>query len=207
MVNDMQVHEVSQKEERKLLEIVDIHLKTFEGFFLTFMGRGFLYHMYLSYCEDANSNLLVAVDENNKIIGFVAYSEDMSGLYKHMIKRHLIAFAWYSVGAFLRKPKVFMRLVRAFLKPSESKREECYVELSSIGVEPGVKSKGVGTQLIDAVKSRVDFTKNEYISLETDAVSNDAVNCFYMKNGFELVREYETREGRKMNEYRYVQKP
>ena len=150
----------------------------------------------------ANSGVLVAEDPNG-VVGFLAYSENLSGLYKYMIKTRLIPFAWYSLGAFLRKPTVFMRLIRAFLKPGESRREEKYVELASIGVSPHCKSAGVGTQLVSYLKELVDFDAVAYISLETDAVNNEGANHFYVKNGFVLEREYETHEGRKMNEYRY----
>lgn len=193
-----------EKNDRKVIdEIVEIHLETFEGFFLTFMGRGFLKQMYSSYCTHSFSDILVAFDENDKTVGFVAYSGDISGLYKHMIKTRLVSFAWFSLGAFFRKPTVFMKLVRAFLKPSESARAEEYVELASIGVKPCNKSSGIGSKLIDALKTRVDFDKYSYIALETDAVNNDATNSFYLKNGFVLEKEFETHEGRKMNEYRY----
>jgi len=179
-------------DEKALLHAVTaVHMETFPGFFLTFMGKGFLQKMYLSYCEYGEAALLAAV-EDGRVLGFLAYACDMSGLYKYMIRHHLFAFARYSAGAFFRKPSVFMRLLRAFLKPSETKREEAYVELASIG-----------TALIDALKARVDFAKYAYITLETDAVDNEAVNRFYQKNGFTLARTYETREGRKMNEYRY----
>ena len=193
-----------EKTDKKIIDdIVDIHLATFEGFFLTFMGRGFLRQMYLSYTQHDKSEILAAFD-GDKVVGFLAFSCDMSGLYKFMIKHHLIQFAWYSLGAFLRKPKVFMRLVRAFLKPGEASREEEYIELASIGVDPTVKSKGVGSQLIDALKAKVDFDKFAYITLETDAVNNEGANHFYKKNGFVIEREFETNEGRKMFEYRYV---
>ena len=96
-----------------------------------------------------------------------------------------------------------MRLIRAFLKPSETQREDAYVELASIGVKPDSISKGVGSQLIDSLKERVDFSTYAYITLETDAIDNEKANRFYQKNGFALEREFETREGRKMNEYRY----
>lgn len=167
------------------------------------MGKGFLRQMYLSYCEHDMSELLVACDENGETLGFLAWSSDMSGLYKYMIKKRLVPFAWYSLGAFFRKPKVFMRLVRAFLKPGESTREEAYVELASIGVNPEIKSRGVGSSLIDSLKERVDFSKYAYITLETDADNNEGANHFYQKNGFSLVRNFKTREGRSMNEYRY----
>ena len=199
----MNIRKIESNEKQVIADVVGIHLDTFTGFFLTFMGRGFLNQMYRSYCEHSDSDLLVAFDDDEKPIGFLAYSGDMSGLYKYMIKKKLIPFAWYSLGAFFRKPKVFMRLIRAFLKPGESRREENYVELASIGVNPNIKSKGVGTQLISHLKELVDFEKYAYISLETDAVNNEGANHFYQKNGFVLEREYETHEGRKMNEYRW----
>ena len=199
------IRKIDKSEKKVLDETVRIHLETFEGFFLTFMGKGFLKQMYSSYCTHEMSDILVAFENDETPIGFVAYSSDMSGLYKHMIKTRLFAFAWFSLGAFFRRPAAFMRIVRAFLKPGESKREENYVELASIGVDPAIKSKGVGSLLIDALKKEVDFSKFAYISLETDAVNNDGANHFYKKNGFVLEREYETREGRKMNEYRYYE--
>jgi ribosomal protein S18 acetylase RimI-like enzyme len=120
-----------------------------------------------------------------------------------MIKKRLIQFAWYSFFAFLRKPSAFIRIIRAFLKPSESKRNEKYVELASIGVDPAVKAKGIGSRLITELKNKVDFSEYSYITLETDAINNDIAIHFYEKNGFILEREFQTREGRRMNEYRY----
>lgn len=199
----MLVRLVDSKEKATINEIVQIHLDTFEGFFLTFMGRGFLKCLYKCYCQHKESGLLIAV-ENDAPIGFLAYSGDYSGLFKFMIKKKLIPFAWYSLGAFLGKPKVFIRLIRAFLKSDEVKREEKYVELASIGVKPENKSKGVGTALIDELKKMVDFDRYSYISLETDAENNEPANLFYVKNGFEMTRTFETKEGRKMNEYRFT---
>lgn len=198
----MQIRSITKTEKEEINDIVSIHLDTFQGFFLTFMGRGFLKLIYRSYVEHNNSGVLVAF-ENEKPIGFLAYSGHLSGLYKYMIKKRLIPFAWYSMGAFFRKPTVFMRLVRAFLKLGEAKRGEKYVELASIGVDPTCKSKGVGSQLIDALKLMIDFDDYAYITLETDAVNNDGANHFYQKNGFVRVREFETNEGRKMFEYRW----
>lgn len=198
----MQIREIENAEINLIEDVVSIHLATFQGFFLSFMGRGFLRQMYRSYCDHVESGLLVAF-ENENPVGFLAYSSNMSGLYKFMIKKRLIPFAWYSLVAFFRKPKVFMKLIRAFLKPSETKREEAYVELASIGVSPDAKSKGIGTQLIDELKKRVDFTKYSYITLETDALNNEGANHFYQKNGFIIDREYATTEGRRMFEYRY----
>lgn len=197
------IREVKSNEKELINEIVTIHLNTFTGFFLTFMGRGFLKQMYQSYCDYDESGLLVA-EEDGKALGFLAFSSNFSGLYKFMIKTRLIQFGWYSTGAFFRRPSAFMHIISAFLKPGEAKREEKYVELSSIGVDPNVKSKGIGSKLIDALKDNVDFDKYAYINLETDAVDNEGAIHFYEKNGFVRERMFETDEGRKMYEYRFV---
>ena len=198
----MEIKKIAIPDKKMIDQVVSIHLETFPGFFLTFMGRGFLRQLYTSYCKHPESGLLVAL-ENGEPVGFLAYSAALGQLYKYMIKTRLIPFGWYAAGAFFRKPAVFMRLVRAFLKPGESKREEAYVELASIGVKPETKGTGVGSKLIDDLKARVDFEKYAYINLETDAVDNEGANRFYEKNGFTLCRSFETHEGRKMNEYRY----
>lgn len=202
-MNNFIIKKVSDNDKNTVNEIVNIHLETFKGFFLTFMGSGFLKQMYISYTEHTESGILTAVDDNGGLLGFLAYSKNMSGLYKHMIRHHIVQFAWYSLLAFFRNPKIFVRLIRAFFKPSEAQRKEKYVELASIGVRPNVKCMGVGSALIDALKKENDFDVFEYITLETDAIDNDAANHFYRKNGFVLEREFVTHEGRKMFEYRF----
>lgn len=201
-MRQLDIREITGDEKQQIDEVVSIHLAAFEGFFLTFMGRGFLRRMYASYCEHSGSALLGAFSDGN-LAGFLAYSENMSGLYRFMLTRKLFPFVWYSLGAFFRRPVVFLRLIRALLKPSEARREEAYVELASIGVRPDMRLLGTGSQLVAALKKRIDFTRYAYITLETDAVDNEAANLFYQKNGFVLERTYETREGRKMREYRY----
>ena len=49
------IREVKSNEKELINEIVTIHLNTFTGFFLTFMGRGFLRQMYQSYCDHDES--------------------------------------------------------------------------------------------------------------------------------------------------------
>lgn len=196
------IREVKSDEKKIIDEIVTIHLNTFTGFFLTFMGRSFLKQMYQSYCEHEESGLLVA-EKGGKSIGFLAYSSNFSGLYKFMIKTRLIKFGWYSIGAFFRRPSAFMHIIKAFLKPSEVKRKEKYVELSSIGVDPNAKSNGIGSKLVEELKKLVDFEEYAYITLETDAVNNEGAIHFYEKNGFIRERMFVTDEGRKMYEYRF----
>jgi ribosomal protein S18 acetylase RimI-like enzyme len=183
-------------------QIVDIHMETFSGFFLTFLGKGFLKQLYKGFSSHEQSGLLVA-EQSGSVVGILAYSEDLSAFYRYLIKKSLLPFAWYSLRATIRKPSAMMRLVRAFLKPGESKREESYIELSSIGVLPQIKGYHIGSRLIDELKRKYDSSRFSYIKLETDAEGNDGVNAFYLKNGFSIDHEYTTPAGRKMYEYRW----
>lgn len=187
-------------------DVAEIHLSAFSGFFLTFLGKGFLKCLYKGFVRHNESDLLVAVDDDGKTIGFAAFSKNLSAFYKFLIRTRLVPFAWYSFIAFLKKPKVFMRLIKALSAPKESERTEKYLEISSIGVLPEMSGKGIGTALLKSVTDNADFMEYAYIKLETDAENNAAANAFYQKNGFEPARTYTTAQGRKMNEYRYYPK-
>lgn len=200
----MTIRALNCNENEIVNELVTIHINTFQGFFLTFMGRGFLKQMYTAYCEHKDSGVFIA-EQDGRVCGFLAWSGDMNGLYKYMLRTRLIPFAWFSIGAFIRRPSAFLRIIRAFLKPSESVRQEDYVELASIGVDPTWKKRGIGSQLVEKLKSVVDFNLYAYITLETDAVDNDAAIKFYENNHFSRHRLYQTAEGRKMIEFRYYQ--
>lgn len=191
----------------RVKEIVDIHMQSFAGFFLTFLGKGFLKQLYKGFIEYPNSGVIATINNDNRIAGFLAYSDDLSGFYKFLIKKKIIPFAWYAMCAFFRKPKIMLRLLRAFSYSAEVKREEYYLEISSIGVLPSMEGKGLGSMMINALKQTIDSQRYAYIKLETDAEDNESVNHFYQKNGFVLDHEYRTRENRKMNEYRYYLEP
>jgi ribosomal protein S18 acetylase RimI-like enzyme len=195
---------IREAEPWQVKSIVDTHLATFPGFFLTFMGPGFLKCLYQAYISHRESQLLIAENDMGELLGFVAFTNDLSGFYHHLLRRSLIPLAWYSFLSVLSRPSVFFRLLKGFAQPRQSIRAERYAELSSIGVEPSKKHLGIGSKLIGEVKKRIDFVHTSYLKLETDADNNDDVNVFYLRNGFTLHHSFTTAEGRKMNEYRYV---
>lgn len=204
MNNNITIRELKSASEKQLAQITRLHMRAFPKFFLTQLGFSFVNTLYKGYIEDKESGIIVA-EKKGRIIGFVAYSNDYPKFYKGLIKNHLIKFAFCSLDAAVQHPSFIGRLLRAFKKSDSVVKNERYVELASICVDPRIESKGVGSALINYLKASVDFSKYEYINLETDAVENDAVNRFYMKNGFVLSRQFTTAEGRKMNEYRYTE--
>ncbi|MBO4694003.1 MAG: GNAT family N-acetyltransferase [Clostridia bacterium] len=189
-------------DKNRITEISRLHKKAFPGFFLTQLGIPFLKALYTGYIEDDMSGIFIA-QENNRIIGFLAYSKDYPLFFKHLLKKHVVRFAFCSAGAAIRHPSFIMRILGAFKKSDSVVKKEAYIELASICVDPECEGKGIGTALIEKLKYSVNFDRFSYISLETDAENNEPVNSFYMKNGFSLARTYKTGEGRLMNEYTY----
>lgn len=178
-----------------------MHMKSFKGFFLTFMGRGFICRMYASYVEDDNSFLLAAV-EDGRAVGFAACTMNASGLYRFMIKRHFFPMLGCCAAAFFKKPGLVIKRIGRFMKKETKASGEPALRLSSIGVLPAFQSRGIGTALIKEIKSRTDFDRY-YISLDTDAVGNEKATGFYENNGFVRRREFSALEGRRMYEYIY----
>ena len=196
------IRKLNEIDDRYITSLSKLHMKAFPDFFLTKLGLPFLKTLYKGYIEDENSGILVA-EINGKLAGFIAYSNEYSRFYKGLLKKHLIRFGFCSLLAVIRHPSFCKRLLGAFKKSDEVRKEEAYVELASICVNPKVGKRGVGSQLIQHLKDITDFSTYAFINLETDACNNDAVNHFYVCNGFDLVRRFVTAEGRKMNEYRY----
>lgn len=198
----LEIKEIQTSNSEYIKAIAKLHRRAFPNFFLTQLGLPFLKALYIGYMEDENSGIIVAEDDG-KIVGFIAYSNDYPGFYKGLIKNHLIKFGLCSIGAAIRHPSFVKRLLGAFKKSESVVKTEQYVELASICVDPMIDSKGLGSALVEYLKNIVDFSTYAYINLETDAEGNESVNKFYLKNGFQLERTFLTVEGRKMNEYRY----
>lgn len=195
---------IREAEQSHLGEVVELHNATFPGFFLTFLGPGFLKCLYSAFLTHPRSQLLISEDEQEKMLGFAAFTNNLSELYRHLLRSSIIPLAWYSFLALLRRPSVVFRLLRGLSHPQQSERTERYAELSSIGVAPQHQKSGVGRALVEEVIKRVDFSEAAYLKLETDADQNADVNAFYLRNGFVLHHTYATPEGRKMNEYHYT---
>lgn len=184
----------------EIKQVVIIHLRTFEGFFLSFLGPKFLKELYRAIVEDSGGVAFIA-ENNEGMLGFVAGSINIRELYRNMIRKHLFRFAWASMGAFLRKPTIFFRLVRALRMPSQKEAIPNCSTLMSIAVLPEAQGNGIGKRLVYTFIDEIRNKKGECVVLTTDRDNNEAVNQFYIKLGFSILRTYATPEGRWINEY------
>lgn len=180
--------------------VIDVHIRSFPGFFLTFLGPNFLALLYRNINSDEEGIVLVS-DTGNAINGFVAGVTNQSGFYTRLLKQQLWGFAWAGLAAVLKQPKILPRLLRALNRSSQSKASATKACLMSIAVHPDAQGKGVGHDLVNAFCQSMVRQGVEAISLTTDYDNNERANQFYLSLGFTLTRTFKTPEGRVMNEY------
>jgi ribosomal protein S18 acetylase RimI-like enzyme len=183
-----------------LPQIVEIHLKGFSSFFLTFLGHDFLSLLYKCIENDPEGIVLVACSDK-QIEGFVAGVIRQSAFYERLIKRKKWSFAGAAVWALIRRPKIAPRLLRALKRPQESQSASAEACLMSISVRPESAGQRIGELLIEAFCQELRKRGSPAVCVMTDRDNNDRVNHFYQRLGFILSRSYITPEGRGMNEY------
>lgn len=181
-------------------QVVQVHLDAFPGFFLSFLGKNFLSVLYTGILNDV-SGVAYVFDDRQKILGFVAGTDNPRGFYKRLLRQRWSDFARASFVPLIRNPSIIPRLFGAFSRSSREDVHENCASLMSIAVAPDAQGQGIGQQLVQAFLSEVKARGIKQVNLTTDAENNDAANQFYIKQGFTLHKLFVTPEGRRMNEY------
>lgn len=179
-------------------QIVETHLQSFSGFFLTFLGRDFL---QLLYAQFAQEGVVFVADLDGRVAGFVAGVTQQSGFYRRLVERQKWAFAHAALSAALRRPSIIPRLLRALKRPAAAQQFAAEACLTSIAVRPEAAGQGLGQQLVRAFCAELAARDVPAVCLTTDRDKNERVNRFYQQLGFQLSSTFVTPEGRAMNEY------
>lgn len=182
-------------------EIVAIHLQSFSGFFLSFLGKNFLSLYYRGVMEAAEGITFVYLNNKNMPCGFVAGTSNPSGFYSKLLKKYWFQFSLASLTAICQKPSVIRRIGRALFHPSQNPTGADIAGLFSIGVLPELHGTGIGQRLAAAFLKEAKKRGCKRAFLTTDQENNAPANAFYHKIGFRVERQFVTPEGRRMNEY------
>jgi ribosomal protein S18 acetylase RimI-like enzyme len=180
--------------------VVDIHLRTFPGFFLSFLGHRFLALLYRSIRAAPEGVALVAAGKGG-IQGFAAGVTSQESFYRRLVRRHWWRFAMSALGAAIRRPSVIPRLFRALRRPSETRQSAAAATLMSIGVSPESEGRGIGGLMIESFCREMATRGVTDICLTTDRDGNARANRFYERHGFHVSNSLVTPEGRAMIEY------
>ncbi|MGE5314218.1 MAG: GNAT family N-acetyltransferase [Acidobacteriota bacterium] len=195
------MHTIRSASEEDIPGIVSVHLASFQKFFLSCLGPRFLSLLYHEIMKQEGSLSLAAADEEGKVVGFAVGVANQASLYRRLAVHRWFAFAMAGSRAALAHPMIIPRLFQAFAYVGKSRAAACPALLMSIAVAPEGKGRGIGSDLVARFLDEMAERGVDKVSLTTDRDDNEATNGFYRKLGFSMVREYQTPQGRWMNEY------
>lgn len=192
---------IRKMEKQDIGYVVKVHLRSFPGFFLSFLGPRFLFLFYSGVCSSPEGIALVHVDSEKILTGFVVGAVNPQGFYARLLKRDWLKFSLASINAIFRRPSIIKRIARAFYHPSENPAGNSVAGLFSIGVLPELQEISVGKNLVQSFLNEAKKMGCKKVFLTTDRDENEKVNAFYNSLRFKIKREFITPEGRSMYEY------
>lgn len=196
--------EIRKPEKEEVHAISDIHLKAFDGFFLSELGSEFL-STYYNTVRENNRGVLLGCFEDNKLLGFCAATTLSEGFNKHLVKSNFFSFSKIGLFLLFSRPKALLRLLKNFTKSDPSVSDDGhYAELLSIGVSPTAQGKGVGKKLLMALEEYLNEMNVTKLSLTTDFYDNEKTLNFYKGLGYDIMYDFVAYPDRRM--YRLIKK-
>lgn len=181
-------------------QVVGVHQRSFEGFFLSFLGSRFL-HLFYAAAVDYADGVGFVYMEGTRVVGFVFGAPSPAGFYRFLLRTRWLRFALAALGAALRRPTIIPRLVRAWFYPSQMSNQAESASLMSVAVDTTAQGKGIGARLVHVFLDTMHARGIRRVDLTTDRLNNARANAFYQSLGFYCERTFVTPEGREMNEY------
>ncbi len=134
------------------------------------------------YIEKEPENCFVAVDENDKPIGYIYGASDYEK-YQNNFSEYIKAVAEIKSREYLKDALIEM-FDHAIYK-------EDYPAHLHIDILPDYQSKGIGTKLIDAFCNNLKEQNIKGVMLIV-GTENEGARRFYERNGFTLLQEVPT---------------
>jgi ribosomal protein S18 acetylase RimI-like enzyme len=182
-------------------EIVKIHIKSFEGFFLTSMGPSFLRPLYKAFIEKQTGLMRVACDESNQVVGFSAGTTSPDSFFLELKIAKGFQFCLAAIPGLLKNPTLVMKKIfgALFYKGDRTEKLENSALLSSLAVMPTMSGKSIGRQLVlDFQQQVIKSSSCKRVYLITDKLGNEKVIYFYQKLNYVTESEFTQSGNREM---------
>jgi len=172
-------------------EIAQIHIETIDTGFISSLGLNFVRILYQEICK-SEMGFGYIVEENSKVIGFIAGAMDISKLYKEIIFKRGFLFIIPLIKHFFRFATL-KRIGETLFYPCKIKDSYCQAEILSVGVKKEYRGKGAGRKLMEAIVK--EFRRRgvkEVKALTCD--ENEASNQYYLSQGFKFINKIKHHE-------------
>jgi ribosomal protein S18 acetylase RimI-like enzyme len=158
-----------------------------EGF-LSSLGTGFLRLLYRRITRTSDSFLLVAEDRG-RLVGFIAGSTNVGGLYRSFVLRD-------GIRAVLTSAPRLLRSWRSAIETLGHGTDEpaAEAELLAVAVDPGYQGRGTGRLLVEGFLTELAQRSRESAHVVVAADNQPAI-ALYERSGFRTVRQFELHAG------------
>jgi ribosomal protein S18 acetylase RimI-like enzyme len=184
-MSDGQAIQILPMQSEHIPEVAQLHIEGIKDAFIGSLGIDFVKLLYEGIVQSQDGFGLVA-EENGKVLGFVAFTTNLSKLYKSVILKKGV---WFILRL---ASKIFsLRQIKSVFEtlfyPSRIKKMNLpHAELLSIAVAEEVRRKGLASELVgrglEACRTR-GIAKVKVLV----AVSKESANKLYQNCGFEFV--------------------
>lgn len=169
--------------------MAELHMAGISTGFISSLGIDFVTALYETIAQSKSSFGFVA-QEANKIVGFVAFTTDISKLYRSVVLRKGLRFVTLLAGKMLSLQRLKKALETLFYPSRIKKMALPKAELLSIAVAEEHQGKGVGLALMERGLKECVRRKIEKVKVLVGA-QKERANKLYLKCGFDLVGQIE----------------
>lgn len=189
---------IEPMQPRDARDVGRLHAGTITEGFLSKLGQRFLRQLYLGIADDAESHVWVARTEDG-VAGFCAYSRNVAGLYKRVLRARLWRLGWAAFPQ-AASPWVLKEVFDTLRYPAKQAAGDLPpAEILSIGVDTSVRGGGVGRKLLSQALAQAATDGVDRVKVLAGA--DLAVACaFYERCGFQRVTQI-TQHGAPLNVY------
>lgn len=178
--------------------VARLHTDSITEGFLNKLGLRFLACLYRGIQDDATSHVWIAKD-NDDVVGFCAYAQNVGGLYKRILRQRFLRLAFASLPASLN-PWVLKEVVDTLRYPAKQHAQQLpAAEILSIAVHAQGRGSGIGNRLLEMATKQATADGEAEIKVLAGAALAGA-NKFYIKCGFDKRCEIQ-QHGHAMNAY------
>ncbi len=162
-----------------------LHIQGINTGFISSLGIDFVTALYEAIAKSASS-FGFAVEDNDKVLGFVTFTTNLSRLYKSIIVKKGWRFALLLTGKMF-SVKIIKKIFETLFYPTRVKKMHLPdAELLSIAVDPEKYHTGLATELVQKSLEHCKKIGLDKVKVLV-AAANKPANKLYLKCGFKLV--------------------
>jgi ribosomal protein S18 acetylase RimI-like enzyme len=173
-------------------QIAKLHIEGIDRGFISSLGIEFVTALYEAIAED-QSCFGIIDSESNEVLGFVAFTTDIKKLYKSIIRKKGLRFAFLLANKMFSFNRI-KRVLETLLYPNKVNDDDMDLpeaELLSIVISPKARRMKQATQLIQ--KGFEHCYNNAIDTLKVMvAADNQAANRLYQRCGFVFAKQIDS---------------